>query len=60
MNVRGERYYLWRAVDQDGDVLDILVQRYRNAHTAKRFFRPLLKGQERAPQELVTDTLKSC
>ena len=37
----GERYYLWRAVDQDGDVIDILVQKYRNAPAAKRFFRKL-------------------
>ena len=48
VRIRGERHYLWRAVDQDGDVLDILVQRYRNTHAAKRFFRKLLKGQERA------------
>ena len=32
MIIRGERHYLWRAIDQDGDVIDILVQRYRNAH----------------------------
>ncbi len=50
---------LWRAVDQDGDVIDILVQRYRNARAAKRFFRKLLKGQESAPWQLVTDKLKS-
>ena len=38
MTIRGERHYLWRAVDQDGDVIDILVQRYRSARAAKRFF----------------------
>jgi len=59
VRIRGERHYLWRAVDEDGDVLDILVQRHRNAHAAKRFFRKLLKGQERTPLELVTDKLKS-
>ncbi len=59
VRIRGERHYLWRAVDQDGDVLDILVQRYRNTHAAKRFFRKLLKGQERTPFQLVTDKLKS-
>ena len=59
VRIRGERHYLWRAVDQDGDVLDILVQRYRNAHAAKRFFRRLLKGQERTPLQLVTDRLNS-
>ena len=51
--------HLWRAVDQDGDVIDILVQRYRNAHAAKRFFRKLLKGQGSTPWKLVTDKLKS-
>jgi putative transposase len=45
VNIRGQRYYLWRAADQDGDVIDILVQRNRNAHAAKRFFRKLLKRQ---------------
>jgi putative transposase len=39
VNIQGKRHYLWRAVDQDGDVIDILVQRYRNAHAARRFFR---------------------
>ena len=38
VKISGERHYLWRAVDQDGDVIDILVQRYRNASAAKRFF----------------------
>ena len=59
MKIRGERHYLWRAVDHDGDVIDILVQRYRNARAAKRFFRKLLKGQGGTPSWLVTDKLKS-
>ncbi|GMR14303.1 MAG: IS6 family transposase [Gemmatimonadota bacterium] len=59
VKIRGERHYLWRAVDQDGDVIDILVQRYRNARAAKRFFRKLLKGQGSPPWQLVTDKLKS-
>ncbi len=59
MKIRGERHYLWRAVDQDGDVIDILVQRYRNARAAKRFFRKLLKGEGSTPWKLVTDKLKS-
>ncbi len=59
VKIRGERHYLWRAVDQDGDVIDILVQRYRNARAATRFFRKLLKGQESKPWQLVTDKLKS-
>jgi putative transposase len=57
VKIRGERHYLWRAVRQEGDV--ILVQRYRNARAAKRFFRKSLKGQERTPRELVTDKLRS-
>ena len=59
VKIRGERHYLWRAVDQDGDVIDILVQRHRNARAAKRFFRKLLKGQASTPWQLVTDKLKS-
>jgi putative transposase len=59
VKIGGERKYLWRAVDQDGDVIDILVQRYRNARAAKRFFRKLLKGQGNTPWRLVTDKLGS-
>ena len=59
MKIGGERHYLWRAVDQDGDVIDILVQRYRNARAAKRFFRKLLRGQGSTPWRLVTDKLGS-
>jgi len=57
--IRGQRHYLWRAVDQDGDVLDLLVQRRRDGRTAKRFFRKLLKGQGTEPRRLVTDKLRS-
>ena len=59
VTIRGQRHYLWRAVDQDGDVIDILVQRYRNARAAQRFFRKLLKGQQREPRWLITDKLRS-
>ena len=51
--------YLWRAVDQDGDVLDILVTKRRNKRAAKRFFRKVLKGQGSPPWQLITDKLKS-
>jgi putative transposase len=44
LTINGERHYLWRAVDQDGNILDILVQSRRNKKTAKKFFRKLLKG----------------
>jgi putative transposase len=59
VNIRGKRHYLWRAVDQDGDVIDILVQKHRNTHAAKRFFRKLLKRQGSEPWRLVTDKLRS-
>ena len=59
VNIQGRRHYLWRAVDQDGDVIDILVQRHRNARAAKRFFRKLLKGQGSEPRWLITDKLRS-
>jgi putative transposase len=55
----GRRHYLWRAVDQDGDVLDILVQSRRNRRAAARFFRKVLKGQGRSPHRLITDKLRS-
>ena len=51
--------YSWRAVDQDGDVLDILVTKRRDKRTAKRFFRKVLKGQGEVPWRLVTDKLRS-
>ena len=51
--------YLWRAVDEDGDELDILVQLRRNRRAAIRFFRQVLKGQGREPRRLVTDKLRS-
>jgi len=59
VKIRGELHYLWRAVDQDGEQIDILVQRHRNARAAKRFFRKLLKGQQEKPWRLVTDKLRS-
>ena len=59
IKIRGQRYYLWRAVDQDGDVIDILVTRRRDRRAAKRFFRTALKHQERPPWQLVTDKLRS-
>jgi putative transposase len=51
--------YLWRAVDQDDNVLDILVQSRRNKQAAKKFFRKLLKGLQYVPRVIITDKLKS-
>ena len=59
LTINGRRQYLWRAVDQDGNVLDILVQCRRDAKAAKRFFRKLLKRQCASPRVLVTDKLRS-
>ena len=59
IKIRGELRYLWRAVDQDGDTIDILVQKRRNKSAAKRFFRKLLKGQHQSPVRMITDKLKS-
>jgi putative transposase len=59
ITINGQRQYLWRAVDQDGDVLDILVQPRRDQGAAERFFRKLLKSQGTEPRWLVTDKLRS-
>jgi putative transposase len=55
--IDGQRGWLWRAVDDAGEVLDVLVR--RNAHAAKRFLRKLLKGLRMVPRALVTDRLPS-
>ena len=57
--INGRRQYLWRAVDEDGDVIDILVQSQRDRRAAARFFRKLLTGQGREPRRLITDKLRS-
>jgi putative transposase len=59
IKIRGEDHYLWRAVDQNGIVLDILVQSRRNKLAAKRFFSKLLKGLQYVARVLITDKLKS-
>lgn len=57
--MNGERQYLWRAVDQDGNVLEILVQSTGDTQAAKRFLTKLMKKQCRVPRVLVTDKLRS-
>jgi putative transposase len=59
ITIAGEKHWLWRAVDQEGFVLDVLVQSRRDKKAAKRLFRKLLKKQGRAPRVLITDKLKS-
>src|SRR3954454_14746501 len=57
--IAGQKHWLWRAVDQDGVVLDVLVQRRRDKQAAKRLLRKLLKKQGRAPRVMITDKLAS-
>src|SRR5215467_9332762 len=59
LTIHGERHDLWRAVDQDDNVLDILVQKRRNKQAAKKFFRKLLKGVQYVPRVIITEKLKS-
>ena len=57
--IAGRKHWLWRAVDQHGVVLDVLVQSRRNATAAKRLLRKLLKKQGAAPRVMITDKLAS-
>ena len=59
LSINGRLQYLWRAVDQDGEVLDILVQPRRKKQAAKKFFRKLLKGLQYVPRAIFTDKLAS-
>ena len=59
VNIRGERHYLWRAVDQDGEVVDVLLQKRRDGKAAKHFFKRLLKTHGNEPRKIVTDKLRS-
>ena len=59
LRINGVLHYLWRAVDQNGVVLDILVQDRRNAAAAKRFLKRLLAGLKFKPKRIVTDGLRS-
>ena len=57
IRIAGEKHWLWRAVDRDGTVLDVLVQSRRDKRAAKRLLRKLLKRQGRPPRVLVTELL---
>jgi putative transposase len=59
LKIAGKTHYLWRAVDQHGVVLDVLVQSRRDKKAAKRLLRKLLKRQCRAPRVMITDKLGS-
>jgi len=59
VKIDGIQHYLWRAVDQDGEVVDVFLQSRRDGKAAKRFFRRLLKTHRNEPREIVTDKLRS-
>jgi len=59
VKIRGKQHYLWRAVDQDGEVVDVYLQARRDGRAATRFFKRLLKVNSREPRKIVTDKLRS-
>src|SRR5919202_195032 len=59
VRIAGEQMYLWRAVDDEGEVLDVLVQRQRDKHAARKLMRKLLRKQGFAPTMVTTDGLRS-
>jgi putative transposase len=59
IKINGVQHYLWRAVDQDGEIVDIYLQKRRDGKTAKRFFKRLLKKNKGEPRKIVTDKLRS-
>jgi putative transposase len=59
IKIDGKQHYLWRAVDQDGEVIDVYLQKRRDGAAAKRFFKRLLKAHRDEPRKIVTDKLRS-
>ncbi len=59
IKINGKQRYLWRAVDQDGDVVDVYLQAKRDGAAAKRFFKRLLRSHGGEPRKIVTDKLRS-
>jgi len=59
IQINGKQHYLWRAVDQDGEVVDVYLQARRDGAAAKRFFRRLLRSHGGEPRKIVTDKLRS-
>ena len=59
IKINGKQHYLWRAVDQDGEVVDVFVQSRRNSAAAKQFFKRLLRSYGGQPRTIVTDNLAS-
>ena len=59
VKINGKQHYLWRAVDQDGEVVDVYLQEKRDGTAAKRFFSRLLRSHGGEPRQIVTDKLRS-
>ncbi len=59
VKINGKQHYLWRAVDQEGEVIDVFLQSCRDGAAAKRFFRRLLRRYGEEPRQIVTDKLRS-
>ena len=59
VKIGGKQHYLWRAVDQDGEVVDVFLQERRDGKAAKRFFKRLLQSHVGEPRKIVTDKLRS-
>jgi len=59
VKIQGKQQYLWRAVDQDGEVVDVFLQSRRDGTAAKRFFKRLIRNHECEPRRIVTDKLRS-
>jgi len=59
ININGVQHYLWRAVDQDGDVIDVFLQERRDCKAAKRYFKRLITSNQGEPRKIVTDKLGS-
>ena len=59
VKIDGKQHYLWRAVDQDGEIVDVFLQRRRDGKAAKRFFKRLLRAHRMEPRKIVTDKLRS-
>jgi len=59
IQINGKQYCLWRAVDQDGEVIDVYLQARRDGAAAKRFFKRLLRSHGGEPRKILTDKLRS-
>lgn len=59
VKINGKQHYLWRAIDQDGEVVDVYLQAKRDGRVAKRFFKRLIRSNQGEPCKIVTDKLRS-